>query len=539
MINHAIGFIEADYGKGMEELLADYLSLQQEAANEHASRERLQALANIGVDLARRVANNPSTPADLLQKLANSKDATTRSHVAANPNTPSEVLLHLGREFPQQLLNNPIFAFLWLENPNLIDEMPFTTLVTLLKQEQVPVFFLEQVASHLDWEVRLAVATNAQTPRTTLETLVQCTDVNLAKVAQLHVNWAGEMNEGWEEVANQAILFTVLHPTNLKYIKELAKLSLIPEFILDRVPETWCGDKFLEVVASSANNLPHILETLARDKKWEFRKAVASNPHTPVSLLHQLAMDEDLMVRAAVASNPHTPASLLHRLAVDNYSTVRREVAKNPNTPTNLLEQLTRDKHNLVCRDAAKSLTITANHLELLAHDRDSKVREHVAQNPNTPDYLLELLAKDKAVDVRCSVAQNSNTSKKLLKQLLSDRAWKVCLVAMGTYLRQNPEAFPALLEYQLTKQPQTLNLGWDNCFIDSTTSLIRLFMLLHPQVSGKALAENSRSLAWLERYAIAQHPNTPPDTLHILAKDSNRIVRAAAKANLQNQNQS
>jgi hypothetical protein len=538
MINQAIGFIEADYGKGMEDLLADYLSLQQEAANEHTSRERLQTLANIGVDLARRVANNASAPADLLQKLANSKDATTRSHVAANPNTPSEVLLHLGREFPQQLLNNPIFALLWLENPNLIDEMPFTTLVTLLKQEQVPVFFLEQAASHLDWEVRLAVATNAQTPRTTLEALVQCTDVNLAQVAQLHVNWAGEMNEGWEEVANQVILFTVLHPTNLKYIKELAKISLIPEFILDRVPETWCGDKFLEVVASNANNFPHILEALARNNKWEFRRAVASNPNTPISLLHQLAMDDDLMVRAAVASNPNTPASLLHRLAVDNYGTVRREVAKNPNTPTSLLEQLTRDKHNLVCRDATKMLAITANHLELLAQNQDSKVREHVAQNPNTSDYLLELLAKDKAVDVRCSVAQNPKISKELLKQLLSDRTWKVCLVAMRTYSSQNPEALPALLEYQLTRQSQTLNLGWDNCFIDSTTSLIRLIMLLHPQVSGKALAENSRSLAWLERYAIAQHPNTPPDTLHILVKDGNRIVRAAAKANLQNQNQ-
>ena len=534
MMNHATRFIEADYGKAMEELLTDYLSLQQEAANQRTSGERLQALANIGIDLARRVATNPSTPPDLLQKLANSKDATTRSHVAANPNTPTEVLLHLGGEFPEELLNNPIFALLWLENPNLIDEMPFTTLVNLLKQERVPIFFLERAASHLDWEVQLAVATNAQTPRTTLEMLVQSSDVNLAQVAQLHVQWAGEMTEGWEEVANKAILSTVLHPTNLKYIKELAKISLIPEFILDRLPETWYGDKFLEVVASGANNLPHILEKLARDNQWEFRTAVASNPNTPVSLLHQLAVDDDLMVRAAVASNPNTPVSLLHQLAVDNYSTVRREVAKNPNTPRNLLEQLTLDKHNLVCRDAAKNLTTTASHLELLAKNKNIQVRERVAKNPNTPEHLLELLAKDRTAEVRCCVAQNPNTCKRLLKQLLSDRTWKVCFVAMGTYLSQNPEALPALLEYQLTKQSQTLSLGWDNYFIDSTASLTRLLMLLHPQVSGKALAENSRSLAWLERYAIAQHLNTPLDTLNILAGDANRIVRAAARANLQ-----
>jgi hypothetical protein len=65
-------------------------------------------------------------------------------------------------------------------------------------------------------------------------------------------------------------------------------------------------------------------------------------------------------------------------------------------------------------------------------------------------------------------------------------------------------------------------------------TSFIRLLILLHPQISGKALTENSRSLAWLERYAIAQHPNTPLHTLHTLAVDANCIVRAAAKARLQ-----
>jgi hypothetical protein len=57
---------------------------------------------------------------------------------------------------------------------------------------------------------------------------------------------------------------------------------------------------------------------------------------------------------------------------------------------------------------------------------------------------------------------------------------------------------------------------------------------LLHPQTPAKALAENCRSLIWLERYAIAQNSNTPIDTLKTLALDANRIVRAAAKANLQ-----
>jgi hypothetical protein len=64
---------------------------------------------------------------------------------------------------------------------------------------------------------------------------------------------------------------------------------------------------------------------------------------------------------------------------------------------------------------------------------------------------------------------------------------------------------------------------------------LSRIIVLWHSQTSQKVLAENSCSFFWLDRYAIAQNPNTPLDILHTLAKDANRIVRAAAKANLQN----
>lgn len=37
----------------------------------------------------------------------------------------------------------------------------------------------------------------------------------------------------------------------------------------------------------------------------------------------------------------------------------------------------------------------------------------------------------------------------------------------------------------------------------------------------------------WLERYAIAQNPNTPPTVAVRFAQDGNRIVRAAAQASL------
>lgn len=54
------------------------------------------------------------------------------------------------------------------------------------------------------------------------------------------------------------------------------------------------------------------------------------------------------------------------------------------------------------------------------------------------------------------------------------------------------------------------------------------------PETPAYVLADNFNSLFWWERYAIAQNPNTPDDTLMLMIKDSNRIVRAAAKFNLQ-----
>jgi hypothetical protein len=130
--------------------------------------------------------------------------------VATNPNTPTEVLLNLGGEFSEQLLNNPSFFLLWLEKPNILNEMPQTTLLSILKQESVPISLLEWAVKQLDSQVQLvaeddffyrmdrrvaqqhskvklltlAVAMNAQTPKTLLEKLVHSQYVEVQEAAR-------------------------------------------------------------------------------------------------------------------------------------------------------------------------------------------------------------------------------------------------------------------------------------------------------------------------------------------------------------------
>ena len=90
-------------------------------------------------------------------------------------------------------------------------------------------------------------------------------------------------------------------------------------------------------------------------------------------------------------------------------------------------------------------------------------------------------------------------------------------------FYREKPEGLPLLLELIVKhiKKPSPV------------TGAIAFW---HPQMPVKVLTENARSLHWLERCAIAQNPNTPIETLQLLAADGNRIVRAAAKENLKSQ---
>ncbi|MEO0841161.1 MAG: hypothetical protein AAF063_19925, partial [Cyanobacteria bacterium J06643_5] len=98
--------------------------LRQEAASENTSPRRLEELAKFNIELTRIVSKNANTSPQFLQHLSSSSDTLIRKHIAANPNTPTEILLELGAEFPQQLLDNPVFYLLLLENPNFVSDIP-------------------------------------------------------------------------------------------------------------------------------------------------------------------------------------------------------------------------------------------------------------------------------------------------------------------------------------------------------------------------------------------------------------------------------
>ena len=55
----------------------------------------------------KKVAANPLTSFHLLVELSQHENFAIRYLVASNPNTPEETLTHLGKEFPDEVLENP------------------------------------------------------------------------------------------------------------------------------------------------------------------------------------------------------------------------------------------------------------------------------------------------------------------------------------------------------------------------------------------------------------------------------------------------
>ncbi|MEW6491456.1 MAG: HEAT repeat domain-containing protein [Cyanobacteriota bacterium] len=464
------------------------LHLELEAVNENTSSDRLYELAQISTELAQLVAKNLCATPELLRELGNNSDATTRQHVAANPNTPTEMLLKLGNEFPKQVVSNPVLPLLFLENPKILDQ--------LFQPNSL-------------WQIVL----DAQTSTEVLRMLAHYKDTQIAEAAQLHVNLAGEMTQRWDEAAYKAIQTTAFNDNEREKAQKLAYKGLIPALII---------------------------EQLARHQNKRIRSLVATSPDAPLKLLEQLAQDWDNTIRQRVAQNPSASLKLLKQLAHDKDNWVRRSVASNPSTSVEILEQLAQDRNNEVRGDVALHPNTPAALLKQLAQENAYFIRMYVASNPNTPVQLLQQLAQDGQYCVRMYVANNPNTPVQVLEQLAQDDNHevrrnalsnpKIPVQSLGSLVQDSnvPEA--------VTYNVNTLSLEamLKACAKNPAPCLLRFLVLLHHQAPAQALAENFCSHAWLERYAIAQNPKTRPNTLAALAVDANRIVRAAARANLQ-----
>jgi len=166
-----------------------------------------------------------------------------------------------------------------------------------------------------------------------------------------------------------------------------------------------------------------------------------------------------------------------------------------------------------------------------------------VAKNTNTPAAILETLANDSSKDLRVAVAKNPNTPVIVQESLSIDSKYEVRIQIAQNYKTPKLIAVIALLNLpQNQKQPMIAAAKQDPNYFNTYIipkalsqclkgSFSRLIIFLHPQTPSETLADHPNSLFWMERYAIAINPKTPPETLKTLYRDANVFVRAAAKS--------
>jgi hypothetical protein len=107
------------------------------------------------------LATNPETAPEILRELSQNDDRAIRQAVAGNPNVPIDILWKLNQEFPYEILANPAFIFLTMEDQRVLASNPETTPECL-----------RELSYHSDPEIAGSVAQNPNTPIDVLQSLI-------------------------------------------------------------------------------------------------------------------------------------------------------------------------------------------------------------------------------------------------------------------------------------------------------------------------------------------------------------------------------
>jgi hypothetical protein len=258
---------------------------------------------------AAQLATNPSTNPQLLRKIATEPDWELRRLVAGNPNTPTDILWHLGVDFPEALLDNPVFKLLQLEQLNLVADIPHSTLTSLLQCEGVPINFLEYAVERQDYSLWLAVAYNPHTPSALLE--------NLARKSRAH---------------------------DRELIRAVAAHPQTPAHLLAQIVDI--GSNVAQIVAENVQTPIVVLEQILRKygqiNDPTFTTLVALHPHITARLAIQmhLAANESAAQSLWLAKQPSTAAAQLAELAATDWQVLRLAVVRHLNTPADVIERI-------------------------------------------------------------------------------------------------------------------------------------------------------------------------------------------------------
>lgn len=504
-------------------------------------------------------AEDPRTLPRRLHEVVNlSRGDEVRPAVAVHPNAPPALLGMLARWHPEAVLRNPALPLVLLEDPRWADKLLPETALTMLRAEDVPAFLLSTFAGRPG---------------------------PVGQAARLHIGLTGECGPDWEGEAREALWEAAGLSEKEESRKEesrkeepfparLLSLDLVAAWLVGplaahgnasvrravaRSPQAPQDLLTLLRRAGSTSDLggpappdPALpasdLERLARGGPWA-KLLAARHPNTPPVVLEGLAGGGDETLARHLVRNPATPAALRESLAVSLGPVFRRASARDPETPPAALARLAADATRDVRWMAAWNPHTPPDALAALAGDADARVRQGVGRNAAAPAALLAALAGDTARWVRLAAARHPDTPPAALADLAEDADEEVrqSVARRDTLRRPRPPApvretdppparirvAPRVVDAQEAGQA----LGEAAA---SGGGLAKAAVLANPDVSPGFLTSGVAELFWPCRLAVARNPaisllalESPEagDALALLARDGNRLVRAARAA--------
>jgi hypothetical protein len=345
----------------------------------------------------REIAATPTTDPVILRKLSGSRDRLTRREIAGNPNTPTDVLWHLIRQYPYQVLENPLFLLIVLENPNWIMEIPETDLHELLQQSSVPEAIVDAALQHHESCIRgVAIQAAANNPKTSLHRLEEITlnhDFLYADVLQnpkiteesLH-RFATCNNDDIQEQLARCCL------RNKSLFSD--SLSIKPQDVLQWIVQDLLARQKNDVIFSllSYQDLPpQFIPQLLAALPYLFHLRLAKISDTSAELLTQLTYYPNYInsmrtrICQVIARNSNTPPEILDEFADRPSKAIRISLALRKNYSPELLVKLAIDPYPEICKNLLRNRYIEPNLLHSLRHHPLLEVRELVAAHSNTP----------------------------------------------------------------------------------------------------------------------------------------------------------
>ncbi|BAY13823.1 hypothetical protein [Calothrix sp. NIES-2098] len=517
------------------------------ATHPHTEVEKLRELCASKWSFIRAiVAKHPNLELSDLEKLARSPDWRIRVSVASHPRSDLHILKHLTGD--KSILVRQAVAL----------------------NSQTPQECLEILSRDRNIYVRANVAKNSYTPLEILLLLSEDKDIRILK--NIALNFAIP-----QELRSQLQLQFPQNESHYIYLG-LRLFSASYGYNRIEIKEPFSPEQY-NLAASAITPIPQLLNLIKvtpNDIYWKavhnICQQVVCHPDLPSELLLELLDIRSIDVYAAVASHPNISDEICHKIANNKFKDYRLRLLllQNPNISLEFIEKLLYDIKSevrqsalskyqerfanndikstfLIQYNAASCEHTPLEKLTKLAKDKSVLIREAVAQNPSIIEAYssstksrncLERLAKDKNQSVRLAVANNINTAIQILEILAkkyqynryqrhsNSKKHKVFVVAVKKLIQISPEIASKYLVQYL--EPNLHRL-------DSIP--FRLAILQNFPVPIEYLAPKLKTLylfPWYERYLMVKNPQASIEIIQIFLKDANRVVRAAAKARLQ-----